>query len=782
MVRRLGLKATKTLCAASLLGIFACAVAAQDQQDPPTRVARLNYINGNVSMEPAGVDDWAPAVVNRPFTTGDYIYTDNGAQAELHMDIAVIRMGSQTSFGWLNLGDQVAQLKLTEGDLSVRVRNFSSNQVFEVDTPNGAVTLLQNGTYRFRVDPNGAWSYVVVRDGQAQVTGGGQAFLLNSNESANVSGTDQISYDVETAPAPDDFDNWATQRDDHERQLRSAQYVSDGVIGYEDLDDNGDWQTASDYGPVWYPRQVDSGWAPYHNGHWAWVDPWGWTWVDDASWGFAPFHYGRWVYYQNRWGWCPGPRNEGRPYYAPALVAWFGGSGFSAGISFGGGGGLGWVALGFGEVYTPPYVVSQSYFRDVNIYNTRVTNVTVINNVYNTVYVNHAVYNQTTFVNSRAPNAVMAMPQSAFASGQAVRQVARPIPPAQFARIQTARVTAPPVAPTRQSLMPGAVAGRAAPRPPAQVMQRQVVARVAPPPAPASFAAKQQYLQQHAATGQPINHADLRRAVPAPHVAAAVRVVKAPEARPAAVRPGAKVGNPVVASRPGTVPQPGHVTPAGNQPGRPGAPAAEARPGNPPPAAHGAPPNRPAEQPAARTPQPPPARPEERTAPQPAAHGAPPNRPAEQPAARTPQPPPNRPAEQPAARTPQPPPARPEERAPAPAAHGAPPNRPAEQPAARTPEPPPNRPAEQPAAQPAKRTPQPARPAPEARPTPEAARPAPAPAHPAPEARPTPEARPAPQPARPAPEARPAPKPAQPEHGTPPPAREKKDTKDTKEH
>jgi hypothetical protein len=258
----------------------------------------------------------------------------------------------------------MVQIKLTEGDLFVRLRNFTSDQVFEVDTPNGAATLLQNGTYRFRVDPNGQWSYVVVRDGQAQVTGGGQAFILNQNESANVSGTDQISYDVEAAPAPDDFDNWAMQRDDHEAHLAAAQYVAPSVIGYEDLDDNGDWQQAADYGPVWYPRQVPDGWAPYHNGHWAWIDPWGWTWVDDANWGFAPFHYGRWAYISGRWGWSPGPRiGGGRPYYAPAMVAWFGGSHWGVSIGIGGGGpSLGWVPLGYGEVYTPPYTCSQNYF------------------------------------------------------------------------------------------------------------------------------------------------------------------------------------------------------------------------------------------------------------------------------------------------------------------------------------------------------------------------------------------------------------------------------------
>src|ERR1700761_1695092 len=449
MVRALGFSGKRLLLAATVTGVFVLAASAQD--DPPTRVARLNYMNGNVSMEPAGVDDWAPAALNRPFTTGDYIYTDDGAQAELHMDVAVIRMGPQTSFGFLNLGDQTVQMKLTEGDMYVRIRNFSADQVFEVDTPNGAVTLLQNGSYRVRVDPNGAWSYVVVRDGQAQVTGGGQAFILNQNESANVSGTDQIAYDVETAPAADDFDNWASQRDAHEQNLAAAQYVSPDVIGYEDLDDNGDWQQSGDYGAVWYPRQVDAGWAPYHNGHWAWIDPWGWTWQDDMSWGFAPFHYGRWAYINNRWGWWPGPRGEGRPYYAPAMGAWFGGSHLGVSVGIGGGPSLGWVPLGYGEVYTPPYTCSQRYFSDVNVYNTRVTNVN-ITNVYNTVYVNHTVYTQQ-FVNVRAPNAVMSMPQTAFASGQTVRQAGRPVQQADVARLQAARVVAPTVAPTRQSVI-----------------------------------------------------------------------------------------------------------------------------------------------------------------------------------------------------------------------------------------------------------------------------------------------------------------------------------------
>src|SRR5205814_1992738 len=99
------------------------------------------------------------------------------------------------------------------------------------------------------------------------------------------------------------------------------------------------------YGAIWVPRRVPVDWAPYRYGHWAWIEPWGWTWVDDAPWGFAPFHYGRWIFTAGNWGWVPGPRTV-RPVYAPALVAWVGGPRLNASVSIGGGrGGVAWFPL-----------------------------------------------------------------------------------------------------------------------------------------------------------------------------------------------------------------------------------------------------------------------------------------------------------------------------------------------------------------------------------------------------------------------------------------------------
>ena len=72
--------------------LFNAQRAAADEDDPPSRVARLAFVRGNVSFNPAGTDDWVAAVVNRPMTTGDKLWSDDGARAELHLGYAVIRL------------------------------------------------------------------------------------------------------------------------------------------------------------------------------------------------------------------------------------------------------------------------------------------------------------------------------------------------------------------------------------------------------------------------------------------------------------------------------------------------------------------------------------------------------------------------------------------------------------------------------------------------------------------------------------------------------------------
>src|SRR5579884_3674778 len=88
-----------------ILGTLAvCVATAQD--DPPGRVARLNYISGPVSFQPSGVDDWVNATINRPLTTGDHLWTDRAARADLHVGPAALRLGPETAFEFLNLDDK----------------------------------------------------------------------------------------------------------------------------------------------------------------------------------------------------------------------------------------------------------------------------------------------------------------------------------------------------------------------------------------------------------------------------------------------------------------------------------------------------------------------------------------------------------------------------------------------------------------------------------------------------------------------------------------------------
>jgi hypothetical protein len=358
------------------MALAACSAFADD---PPARVARLSYMSGEVSVQPIGVNDWVEANINRPLTSSDRIWADNDSRAELQLGGAALRLDEGTSITLVNVSDNNVQLQLDEGTASLHVAELFDGEVYEVDTPNVAFVVHKAGDYRFDVDNAGDTTAVTVFHGEGEATGDGPAIRVKSEERYTFTDARSMRYSINHNPGLDGFDQWAMARADREDRAVSAKYVSRYAVGYSDLDSYGRWETVAEYGPIWYPRTVVVDWAPYRYGHWIWVSPWGWTWVDDAPWGFAPFHYGRWVYHRNNWGWCPGPIAV-RPVYAPALVAWVGGPHF--GVSLGVGGGVGWFPLGWGEPFIPYYENSRGYFRNVNISNTRITNITYVTNNY----------------------------------------------------------------------------------------------------------------------------------------------------------------------------------------------------------------------------------------------------------------------------------------------------------------------------------------------------------------------------------------------------------------
>jgi hypothetical protein len=443
----------------SLFLALSLTTLAAAQTDPPSRAARLSYINGTVSFQPGGVDEWVPAEPNRPLTTGDRLWTEEGSRAELNLGSAAFRLNSRTNFTFVNLDDKAAQVQLSLGTLNVRLRRLAEDETIEIDTPQAAFTLLRPGDYRIDVNEAGDATIATVRGGDAEATANGQSFPIHAREQVRITGVEGTEPVLDRRPTPpaDPFDNFCQDRDRREDLSTSGKYVSRDIPGYADLDANGAWRTDPQYGAVWVPSTVPVGWSPYRYGHWAWIAPWGWTWVDDAPWGYAPFHYGRWAFVAGAWVWVPGPIGPVgvRPVYAPAMVAYVGGAGFGVGV-------VGWFPLGPREVFVPAYGVSAVYMTRVNVTNTVVTEVAIRN-----VYANRAV-----------PGAVVAVRGEAIVGGRPIAAVAVRVPPAAIERAEV--IHAAPVAPERAAVLGGGAPLAGPHLPPAAVVNRPVVAKMAP--------------------------------------------------------------------------------------------------------------------------------------------------------------------------------------------------------------------------------------------------------------------------------------------------------------
>ncbi|MEN6585455.1 MAG: DUF6600 domain-containing protein [Sulfuricella sp.] len=496
-----------------LLGAFALLFSALVQADPPVRVARLGYISGAVSFSPAGSDEWVQAALNRPVVSGDRLWADDGARDELQIGNAALRMGGDTSITLLNLDERLAQVQLTQGTLNVRVWQLGPDDMFEIDTPNLALVLRQPGDYRIDVDPDSDATTVSVRRGQAEAYGEEASRVINEGLSYRFGGTGLRDYLYVGQPPFDEFDAWSAERDRLIDNSVSARYVSRDTIGYEDLDASGSWSVDAEYGNVWMPSYVVAGWAPYSYGHWIWIDPWGWTWVDDAPWGFAVSHYGRWAHIRGRWGWVPGPIAV-RPVYAPALVAFVGGSNFRLSLSVGNMvAGVGWFPLAPREVYRPSYRVSRDYFTRINASNTRI-DARRIGDYYDNKNVANIKY-----ANRHVPGAVVAVSASAFEQSRPVGRAAVRLSPGAIgaaAVMQSANL-----APSRVSLTGAATPGA---RPSRDVLVRPVLARTPPPPAPIPFAEKRRMLEGQ--PGHPLDEATIGSLKRAPANAPQIRLLR----------------------------------------------------------------------------------------------------------------------------------------------------------------------------------------------------------------------------------------------------------------
>ena len=410
----------------ALCGAMVSVAAVADDEDPPGRVARVNLLDGRGAMEPAGTEDWVDDLQNRPLTGGDKIWIESGARAEMHIGSTAVRLGARTALQILVVDDRRVRLRVTAGSVNVRIRSLDDDR-FEIETPAGDIELLQPGGYRLDVDDQDARAQLTVWSGRAEAHGVSGSRTVHSDESVEMNGGGQPDLELAAAGSTDSLDLWAEERDHREDESRAARYVSRDVVGYEELDGYGDWAVDPVYGSVWMPQVVVVDWAPYRFGHWVWINLWGWTWIDDQPWGFAPCHYGRWVHAQRGWAWAPGPRTWHRPVFAPALVAWRGDRyprhepGGPGGRDAGHGGAplVGWVPLGYNEIYEPPFHASHKYLRAANLSNTRLGHADVDRYIDARARAGNQPQ-QRSYVNERVPGAYTAVSRDTFTSSRPV--------------------------------------------------------------------------------------------------------------------------------------------------------------------------------------------------------------------------------------------------------------------------------------------------------------------------------------------------------------------------
>jgi len=354
----------RRLALATLLAAGSLASAAvRAQEDPPGRVGRVADITGVVrTLDAEG--GWMDVVRNQVLSTGDRITTDKTGRATLQVGSTVVRLGADSDLVVTQMDDQHVRLRFDHGQLAVRVRSEDIPGELFIDTQEGAWVPHHAGQYRFdRVarQPLGAQAW----SGDMLLEAPDSSLPVKAPQRATVwrDGRNATHYHLDPA-VQDAFGDWVLaqdKQDDVPAAANAGAQVSPEMTGAAELARFGTWSTGPGGLRLWTPTKLPAGWQPYQEGAWSWKQPWGWTWVDDQPWGFAPFHYGRWLRAKGRWAWTPGQWGSARPVFAPALVGWIGGP--ALGVD--GGPGIGWVALAPDEPVFPGYAVSAKYWNAI---------------------------------------------------------------------------------------------------------------------------------------------------------------------------------------------------------------------------------------------------------------------------------------------------------------------------------------------------------------------------------------------------------------------------------
>lgn len=301
--------------------------------------ATVRVIKGGGYLQGAQDDQPQSLTINTPLMEGDSLWTDTSGRVDLLLqdgNHVWLDNSTRIEIDQLPVADaqnpRALRLRVWKGALLLDLRGWSPDMTsYVVASPSASVSPTRAGLYLVEVE-NVDRTKVAALGGGCLVASAGETVALDDREMTYAEygypPLTPLTSGVEAA-------GLLRFRDEHlPRRVSggSDQYLPPDLSAYaSDLDANGSWSYSGTYGYVWTPNYVSAEWSPYTDGRWIY-NSWGMTWVPYEPWGWAPCHYGRWVFGAGiGWSWCP------MPYFAPAWCSfWWGDDGW-----------LGWCPLGY---------------------------------------------------------------------------------------------------------------------------------------------------------------------------------------------------------------------------------------------------------------------------------------------------------------------------------------------------------------------------------------------------------------------------------------------------
>jgi len=312
--------------------------------DVHVQFARVTLAEGRVEVENGATGERFPAERNLAVGQGFWVETANESRAELETsDGSLVRLGpgslaELSDLTRLSTGQRITLVSLERGTLYATAEPAGLD-AFLVVAPGLEATFLTGA--RVRIEAGDEPSAVAIFEGRVRFSSRAAELELHQGQSVRLNPRVLDQFELFREVAVGQLDRWNEQRDREAAERASGTRLANFPVGLGELDAAGKWIDTAKFGKVWQPR-VPEGWAPFHAGRWRWYEGIGYIFIAAEPWGWLPYHYGRWTYQDpSGWLWAPGGvENALEASFSPGEVYWLQAATF-----------LGWGPLAPGEAW-----------------------------------------------------------------------------------------------------------------------------------------------------------------------------------------------------------------------------------------------------------------------------------------------------------------------------------------------------------------------------------------------------------------------------------------------